>query len=134
MWTRASRRPTSSRARPPSKPHGLSALIAAFRAWRERQAAINELEMMSDRELADIGLNRADVHRVFDHAVQPGSAGPGAGLTPDGLLLRSPQGTSPSSAQHQRSPDALGKPAFQPQAPSAMRRQHPARLGRQQSG
>lgn len=52
----------------PSKPHGLSAWIAAFRVWREKQAAINELEMMSDRELADIGLNRADVHRVFDQA------------------------------------------------------------------
>lgn len=50
----------------PSKPHGWGALIAAFRAWRERQAAVNELEMMSDRELSDIGLNRADVHRVFD--------------------------------------------------------------------
>ena len=43
---------------PPGKPHGLSALFAAFRAWREKQAAINELEMMSDRELADIGLSR----------------------------------------------------------------------------
>jgi len=52
----------------PSRPHGLSAWIAAFRAWREKQVAINELEMMSDRELADIGLNRADVHRVFDDA------------------------------------------------------------------
>lgn len=52
----------------PGKPHGLSAWIAAFRAWRERHAAMNELEMMSDRELADIGLNRADVHRVFDDA------------------------------------------------------------------
>jgi uncharacterized protein YjiS (DUF1127 family) len=52
----------------PSKPQGLSAWIAAFRAWREKQAAINELDMMSDRELADIGLNRSDVHRVFDQA------------------------------------------------------------------
>jgi len=51
-----------------SKPHGFRAWIAAFRVWREKQAAINELEMMSDRELADIGLNRADVHRVFDEA------------------------------------------------------------------
>ena len=53
---------------PPSKPRGLSALFAAFRAWREKQVAINELEMMSDRELADIGLSRADVHRVFDRS------------------------------------------------------------------
>jgi uncharacterized protein YjiS (DUF1127 family) len=55
-------------AAPPSKPHGLSAWIAAFRAWHEKQVAMNELEMMSDRELADIGLNRCDVHRVFDIA------------------------------------------------------------------
>jgi uncharacterized protein YjiS (DUF1127 family) len=50
----------------PSKPRGLSALIATFRAWREKQAAIKELEMMSDRELADIGLNRADVPYMFN--------------------------------------------------------------------
>lgn len=52
----------------PDKPHGLKGWIAAFRAWREKQVAINELEMMTDRELADIGLNRADVRRVFDDA------------------------------------------------------------------
>ncbi len=52
----------------PSKPSGFRGLFAAFRAWRERQVALNELEMMSDRELADIGLNRADVPRVFDDA------------------------------------------------------------------
>ena len=50
---------------PVSKPRGFRALVAAFRAWREKQAAIAELEMMSDRELTDIGLTRADVHRVF---------------------------------------------------------------------
>jgi uncharacterized protein YjiS (DUF1127 family) len=50
----------------PSKPRGLSALFASFRAWREKQIAMNELEMMSDRELADIGLSRSDLHCVFD--------------------------------------------------------------------
>jgi uncharacterized protein YjiS (DUF1127 family) len=49
----------------PAKPRGLKALIAAFRAWREKQASLAELGMMSDRELLDIGLTRADVHRVF---------------------------------------------------------------------
>jgi uncharacterized protein YjiS (DUF1127 family) len=53
---------------PPSKPHGLRAWIAAFRAWRENRIARAELELLSDRELADIGLNRSDVHRVFDTA------------------------------------------------------------------
>ncbi|HUN42624.1 MAG TPA: DUF1127 domain-containing protein [Acetobacteraceae bacterium] len=51
---------------PASKPRGFRALIAAFRAWREKQAAIAELHMMTDRELTDIGLTRADVHRVFN--------------------------------------------------------------------
>ena len=31
-----------------------------------RQAVINELSSLSDRELADIGLNRYDISRVFD--------------------------------------------------------------------
>ena len=52
---------------PASKPTGLRALIAAFHAWREKQGAMAELDMMTDRELMDIGLNRSDVHRVFNH-------------------------------------------------------------------
>ncbi len=43
----------------------LAGLVAAFRAWRERETALSELSMMSDRELMDIGLNRSDLHRVF---------------------------------------------------------------------
>lgn len=50
----------------PEKPHGIHAWTAAFRAWRERQAAEAELELMTDRELLDIGLTRSDVHRVFE--------------------------------------------------------------------
>lgn len=42
--------------------------IAAFHAWREKQAALTEMETMSDRELMDIGLSRSDIHRVFDSA------------------------------------------------------------------
>ena len=34
--------------------------------WSRRRAVIDELRMLSDRELADIGLSRADVGRVFD--------------------------------------------------------------------
>lgn len=50
----------------PGKPRGLSGWIAVFHAWREKTAAINELRMMTDRDLADIGLIRADVPRVFN--------------------------------------------------------------------
>jgi len=53
-------------ALPASKPTGLRALIAAFHAWREKQVALAELDMMTDRELMDIGLTRSDVHRVFN--------------------------------------------------------------------
>lgn len=43
----------------------LSRQFAAFAAWRlDRQAAV-ELAQMSDRELLDIGLTRADAGRVF---------------------------------------------------------------------
>jgi uncharacterized protein YjiS (DUF1127 family) len=38
----------------------------AIGAWFEKQTALRELEMMSDRELSDIGLARADLRRVFD--------------------------------------------------------------------
>ncbi len=44
---------------------GLRARITAF---FERQMTLNELRGMTDRELADIGLNRGDVHHVFDPA------------------------------------------------------------------
>jgi uncharacterized protein YjiS (DUF1127 family) len=43
----------------------LAGLVKAFRAWREREVAVSELSMMDDRELADIGINRSDVQRVF---------------------------------------------------------------------
>jgi len=36
--------------------------------WFHRQAAMNELSQLSDRELADIGLGRSDLQHVFDPA------------------------------------------------------------------
>jgi len=46
--------------------YGVRAWLTAFRAWREKRAALAEMEMMSDHELADIGLNRGDLPRVFN--------------------------------------------------------------------
>jgi uncharacterized protein YjiS (DUF1127 family) len=40
--------------------------VAAFTAWRHRQVVLQEMQMMTDRELADIGLTRSDLARVFD--------------------------------------------------------------------
>jgi uncharacterized protein YjiS (DUF1127 family) len=52
------------------RPDGLGAWlarrIAGFNAWRQQQVALGELEMMSEHELADIGLSRSDLPRVFD--------------------------------------------------------------------
>jgi uncharacterized protein YjiS (DUF1127 family) len=47
------------------RPAGLRARIASF---FERQSTLRELYRMTDRELADIGLYRGDVHQVFDPA------------------------------------------------------------------
>lgn len=46
----------------------LGRLVTAFAEWRRRQATYREMEMLSPRELADIGLSRADLQRVFDPA------------------------------------------------------------------
>ena len=46
----------------------LSRKVAAVVAWRRNSEAAAELRAMSDRELADIGLSRSDLTRVF----QPG--------------------------------------------------------------
>jgi uncharacterized protein YjiS (DUF1127 family) len=44
---------------------GLATLAQGIRNWADRQATMSEMGLMSDRELSDIGLSRADVPRVF---------------------------------------------------------------------
>jgi uncharacterized protein YjiS (DUF1127 family) len=57
---------------PPVEGPGLLARIGAAVRWLveipKRQAVMDELSMMSDHELADIGLTRAELPRVFDPA------------------------------------------------------------------
>ena len=48
--------------RHPARP-GFFARIAA---WRERQRGYAELSGLTDRELQDIGVNRADIRQVFE--------------------------------------------------------------------
>ncbi len=43
-------------------------LGSAIAALRGRQAVFNELRSLTDRELADIGITRSDIYRVFDPA------------------------------------------------------------------
>ena len=46
----------------------LSRQVGAFVAWRRDSEAAGELSAMSDRELIDIGMTRADTSRVFTPA------------------------------------------------------------------
>ena len=46
----------------------LARLLARFAEWQHRRAVIAEMATMTDHELADIGLSRADLGRVFDPA------------------------------------------------------------------
>ena len=52
----------------PEKQGWLAAVMARFVAWRRRREVMAEMAMMSDRELADIGLARSELPRVFDPA------------------------------------------------------------------
>jgi uncharacterized protein YjiS (DUF1127 family) len=42
----------------------LSHAFRLFRAWRRYDASLRELYCLGDRELADIGITRADIPRV----------------------------------------------------------------------
>src|SRR3954452_22403590 len=49
-----------------SKTGMFARLMARYRAWQRDRQGMAEFASMSDYELADIGLSRSDVHRVFD--------------------------------------------------------------------
>lgn len=55
---------------PPDREGAGARWVRAIRTWivayRERRGVLNELAQMSDRDLDDIGLSRATLHRVFD--------------------------------------------------------------------
>jgi uncharacterized protein YjiS (DUF1127 family) len=41
-----------------------STLMEIYRDWQRYNAGLSELRSLSDRELADIGISRADIYRV----------------------------------------------------------------------
>jgi uncharacterized protein YjiS (DUF1127 family) len=46
----------------------LLSIIRAIRAYRDYQRNLNELSQLTDRELADIGIERSDIARVASGA------------------------------------------------------------------
>ena len=52
--------------------------LAKLDAWQKRRRAIRDLEALDDRQLADIGLSRAQIRPLVDGLLDAGSAGPRA--------------------------------------------------------
>ncbi|MEM7546502.1 MAG: DUF1127 domain-containing protein [Pseudomonadota bacterium] len=53
-----------------SRPHGITwivSLIERYKAWRAYRDTVHALSSLSDRELADIGLNRANLAYEAKH-------------------------------------------------------------------
>jgi len=48
-------------------------IINFFTKWQERRRIASELQIMSDRELADLGLNRSDIGIVADGTYKAGA-------------------------------------------------------------
>ncbi len=47
----------------------LASIIRLFQAWKRYGEAVRELSYLSDRELADIGVNRSEIQRLaWQHA------------------------------------------------------------------
>lgn len=44
-------------------------LIRNFRNWRRYRETVTELNRLSNRELADLGINRHDIHAVARKAI-----------------------------------------------------------------
>ncbi|HEX5509998.1 MAG TPA: DUF1127 domain-containing protein [Pseudolabrys sp.] len=42
----------------------LTAFVRMLRNWRRYNQSLNELSRLGDRELADIGISRSDIHTV----------------------------------------------------------------------
>ena len=50
----------------PRRASWIDRFLAAFRAKRERDSAVNELEALTDERLRDIGVERYDIARRID--------------------------------------------------------------------
>ena len=46
-------------------------LVRLIRQWKRYNQSLTELSRLGDRELADIGISRSDIHRVAWNAAHP---------------------------------------------------------------
>jgi uncharacterized protein YjiS (DUF1127 family) len=46
-------------------------LVRLIREWKRYNQSLSELSRLGDRELADIGISRSDIHRVAWNAAHP---------------------------------------------------------------
>jgi uncharacterized protein YjiS (DUF1127 family) len=65
-WDDADYAPVLPARRPGFSKRIWAAFRERLRAYLDRRAAVRELSAMNDRELADLGLSRYDVGRIFD--------------------------------------------------------------------
>jgi uncharacterized protein YjiS (DUF1127 family) len=49
-----------------------TSLVRIIRAWKRYNQSLRELNRLGDRELADIGISRSDIHRVAWSAAHQG--------------------------------------------------------------
>ena len=49
----------------------LANLVRLIRQWKRYNQSLTELSRLGDRELADIGISRSDIHRVAWNAAHP---------------------------------------------------------------
>ena len=48
----------------------MKSIAARFAAWRQHNATVRELSMLTDRELADLGIGRGDIPFVADGSLR----------------------------------------------------------------
>ncbi|MDF1587404.1 DUF1127 domain-containing protein [Marinimicrococcus flavescens] len=48
----------------------LQRIRSTFDAWRRERVTINELNMLSDRDLADLGISRSDIRSLARQTVK----------------------------------------------------------------
>ena len=76
----------------------LKTIAEKFAAWRRYREAVRELSQLSDRELADIGIRRGDIHFVVANAL----AAISSGASGSSLRTHPPRRASPDACNARR--------------------------------